>query len=897
MRRKLRAGATTAAAVLAFMLCQSASARDVAMPSISAENAKLAPLPETIPSSLPRTARPLHYTIQLVPDAASLSFGASVGIDLQVFEATPSLTLNGNGLTVTTATLLPEGGGAPITLTPSVDEEAQTLTFAAPETIAAGRYRLDIAYTGPIGRQAAGLFALDYPDPATGKDVRGLFTQFEAPDARRFVPSFDEPSYKATFDLSAVVPTGDMAIGNMPVARSEDLGNGTKRVTFETTPRMSSYLLFFASGDFERSAITAADGVETGIVGPTGTGAQMTYARDSMAELLPYFDDYFGVRFPLPKLDNVAAPGASQFFSAMENWGAIMTFQRLLLLDPKLTSPGLKQGIYSVEAHEMAHQWFGDLVTMGWWDDLWLNEGFASWMAAKATDHFNPKWNWLLGQIDGREGAMSQDALATTHPVVQHVRTVAEMEQAFDGITYQKGQAVITMLEHYAGPDTWRDGLRRYMKAHAFSNTQSKDLWEAIEQAGGTDINRIAQAFTTQPGVPLVRVTSATCAAGKTTLELAQGEFSLEDTSGTSAQTWPIPLLLSAGEGEPVQHLMTGKTDRVTIAGCGPALVNSGQLGYYRTLYGAQALSGVLDGFAGLSAIDQYGLVRDNLALAMAGYQDLAVGMDFIAAVPADSDPVLAGNVASLYAALHEILEDDGAKAQLRDLASATYGPRLAALGFEAREGEDLTDTALRSELIRDLGGMGDPAVVSEARSRFQALATHPDALDGPLKSTWLAVAAANASPEDWDLMKSLAEKASSIVERQLYYTALGEAKDADLAQRTLDLAISGTPDATSGAQMIVAVAGLHPDLAWSFVRGHEDAVETLISSSGRARFQARLVRASTNPEMVGTLEDYIAGIPADQAKPVSEALAQLKVRLRDRPRQRAQIAAWLQAR
>lgn len=897
MHRRLRAGATTAAATLAFMLWQNASAAEVAMPTISAQNARLVPLPETVPSSLPRNARPIHYDIAIVPDAKALTFGASVGIDLEVFKAGPSLTLNGNGLTVTNARLVPVKGGAPLELKASADEAAQTLTFTAPASIAAGRYRLEIAYTGTIGTQAAGLFALDYPDPATGKDVRGIFTQFEAPDARRFVPSFDEPSYKATFALSAVVPSSQMTIGNMPIAKSEELGNGTKRVTFETTPRMSSYLLFFASGDFERSAIKAADGVETGIVGPRGTLDQMGYARDSMAQLLPYFDDYFGARFPLPKLDNVTAPGASQFFSAMENWGAIMTFQRLLLLDPKLTSPSLKQGIYSVEAHEMAHQWFGDLVTMAWWDDIWLNEGFASWMAAKATAHFNPKWNWLLGQIDGREGAMAQDALATTHPVVQHVRTVSEMEQAFDGITYQKGQAVITMLEHYVGEDTWRDGLRRYMKAHAFSNTQSKDLWSAIEQAGGKDVNRIAQAFTTQAGVPLVRVTAARCAAGKTTLELAQGAFSLEDTSGQSAQTWPIPLLLSAGKGEPVQHLMTGKTDAVTIAGCGPAIVNSGQLGYYRTLYSSDALGTILKGFAGLSSIDQYGLVRDNMALSMAGYQDLSVGLDFVEAVPAGSDPVLAGNVAGIYAGVYEILDDGAARTQLRALASAKYGPRLATLGFDPREGEDLTDTALRADLIRDLGTMGDPGVVAEARKRFQALASDPHALDGPLKSTWLGVAAANATAQDWALMKSLAEKAGSIVERQLYYAALGSAKDEALAQKTLELAISGTPDATSGSQMIVAVAGAHPDLAWSFVRGHEEAVNGLISSSGRPRFEARLVRASTDPAMVGTLEDFAAGLPDDQAKPIREALARLKVRLRDRPRQRQQIASWLQAR
>ena len=307
MRRPLAAAA--AAATLAFMLAQNAMAAEVPMPQPAAGTMALVPLPETVPSSLPRIARPSHYRIDIIPDAKALTFGASASIDLQLFEASKTLTLNGNDLTVTKASLVPADGGAPIALSVTADADAQTLTFAAPAALAPGKYRLDVAYTGKIGTQAAGLFALDYPDAKTGKDVRALFTQFEAPDARRFVPSFDEPSYKATFDLSAVIPSDQMAVGNMPVASSQDLGNGTKRVTFQTTPKMSSYLLFFSAGDFERTAVKAADGVETGIVGPTGTGDQMHYARDVLAQILPYYDNYFGVRFPLPKLDNVAGAG------------------------------------------------------------------------------------------------------------------------------------------------------------------------------------------------------------------------------------------------------------------------------------------------------------------------------------------------------------------------------------------------------------------------------------------------------------------------------------------------------------------------------------------------------------------------------------------------------------
>jgi len=869
----------------------------LAAPTISAAAAAAdaAPLPETVPSDLPRTIRPTHYSIEITPDAKALTFAGKVGIDVRVFSASDTLVLHGSGLKVSSAKLVPQAGGAPIVLKVTADDAAQHLNFAAPAAIQPGSYRLDLAYTGTIGTQPSGLFALDYPDKRTGKTVRGLFTQFEAPDARRFVPSFDEPSYKATFDLAAVVPADQMALSNMPVAKTQALGSGRKRVTFATTPRMSSYLLFFGVGDFERSAKMASDGVEVGIVAPAGSGTQAAYARDALAEILPWYDDYFGVKFPLPKLDNIAAPGSSQFFGAMENWGAIMTFERILLLDPATTSPSGLQDIYNTQAHETAHQWFGDLVTMAWWDDIWLNEGFASWASDKITDHFHPEWNWKLGGVDGREAAMSQDALPTTHPVVQHIRTASEMEQAFDSITYQKGQATIAMLEDYVGQDTWRNGIRGYMAKHAYANTQSKDLWAAIEGAGGKDVDLIAEAFTRTPGVPLLRVSAAACKGGQTRLQLAQDAFSLDPSDRAGQKpTWPLPLLIRVGDQAPTRHLMSGKNDSVTLPGCAPVLVNSGQLGYYRTLYDAASLARLTAGFGSLAPIDQYGLLRDNLSLSTAGYQDMAAGLNLLVAVPTTADATLSGKVAAQWRGVYDLLADGQAKDAFGALVSRTWSGRLKTLGFDPVAGEALTDTQLRAQLVETLGAVRDPQVGAEARRRLQALATDPAALNGPLKRVWLEAAARQATRGDWDLMRAQAGKVTSIVERQLYYSALGLASDEALANATLALAISGTPDATSASQMITSVGRVHPELAFDFVRAHQDAVNTLIEHAGRPRFIARLVAASTEPTMVPKLQAYAATLPADEAKPVIQALTSLKQRLATRSAQRAQTAAWL---
>ena len=443
------------------------------------------PLPQSVTSNLPRNARPLHYRIDVRPNAEKMTFAGTASITLEVYQTTDTLKLNANDLTIASARLVPANGkGAGVALTAELDAKAEQVSFQAPRAIQPGTYRLDVVYTGRINTQANGLFALDYPDKRTSKTVRGLFTQFEAPDGRRFAPEFDEPAYKATFELSAVVPVNQMALSNTPIVRSEPAGAGFKRVHFAQTPKMSSYLLFFATGDFERISRKAANGVEVGVVAPSGTGEQGRFALDSLAALLPYYDDYFGQKFPLPKLDNVAGPGQSQFFGAMENWGAIFTFNRALLVDPAITSAARKQQIYETQAHETAHQWFGDLVTMAWWDDIWLNEGFASWMATKATDHFHPEWFPLLGRVGGRESAMALDSFKTTHPIVQHIRTVEEVNQAFDTITYDKGEAVISMLEAFAGEDVWRQGIRSYIAAHKFGNAKTEELARAFAGRG-----------------------------------------------------------------------------------------------------------------------------------------------------------------------------------------------------------------------------------------------------------------------------------------------------------------------------------------------------------------------------------------------------------------------------
>ena len=838
-----------------------------------------------VPSQLPRNVRPLHYSISIVPDAANLRFTGSEQIDIEVLEATDTIILNAAEIDFAAVT----ADGAPARV--STDADAQTATFRFADNLSPGRHRLAIAYAGRINTQAAGLFALDYRSEAGPK--RALFTQFEAPDARRMFPGWDEPAFRTPYDLSVTVPAGQQAIGNMPEAGREVQADGSAIVRFQTTPAMSSYLLFLAVGEFDRITATAA-GTEVGVVTRRGVGEQGRWALQSQVQILPWYNQYFGTRYPLPKLDNVAGPGTSQFFGAMENWGAIFSFENILLVDPAITTEQRRQSIFEVDAHEMAHQWFGDLVTMAWWDDIWLNEGFASWMATKATAALHPEWEPLLGTIDGREAAINLDSLATTHPVVQHVTTVDQMSQAFDAITYQKGEAVITMLEDYVGEAAWRSGVRAYIARYRLGNTMTDDLWRSIEAAAHRPITRIAHDFTLQPGVPLIRVESAQCAGGRTDVALSQGEFS-RDRPDKPPLSWHVPVIAAAG-GAAARTLVEDGTARLAVPGCGPLVVNYGQTGYYRTLYSPPLLANLTRNFPRLRPIDQIGLLADTWSLGLAGHQSPAAALDMIDTVPASGNSRLWIRAAAILTQIKGMYDDDPAhQAMLARYASAKLGPLLRRLGWSPRPGERGTDAILRAELIDTLGKLGDPGVVAEASRRFAA--NDPSITAGPLRETLLGIIAYNADAATWDRLRAMARDERTPQVKVQLYRLLGGARDPALARRALELALTDEPGATNASQIVSAVAAQHPDLAFDFALAHRERVMGLVDASSSSRFLPGLATRSADPAMVGKLRDYAARYMTPQSRGAADrAIAAIEDRVRVRRERLPDITRWLEA-
>jgi aminopeptidase N len=525
---------------------------------------------------------------------------------------------------------------------------------------------------------------------------------------------------------------------------------------------------------------------------------------------------------------------------------------------------------------------------MSWWDDLWLNEGFATWMAGRTTAKLHPEWNTKLNTVEGRESAMSRDAVASTHPVVQHVETVEQASQAFDAITYQKGGAVIRMLEGFVGETAWREGVRNYMKVHAYGNTVSDDLWREVEAAAGKPILDIAHDFTLQPGVPLIRVDSAACANGKTTVKLTQGEFT-KDRPGKQPLRWRVPVIAQAG-GEPVRAVVEGSAT-LDVPGCGPVIVNAGQSGYYRSLYAQPQFAAIRDGFAKLAPIDQLGLMGDAWALGLSGLRPATDYLELATATPLDADPKVWGDIAETLEGLDGYYRGDAARrAKFRGFAIRTLSPVFKRVGWEAKAGEADPVAILRAQLIGTLGALGDAAVVNESRRRYEA-----DAMPTPLRKTILGVVAAHADAATWERLHAAAKAETTPLVKDQYYSLLSSAEDPALAQRALELALTPEPGETNSAKMISTVAGHHPELAFDFAAAHREQVNSKVDTTSLSRYYPGLAGNSLEAATIGKLkafaEKYIA---ASSRRATDTAVANIEYRMKVRAERLPAIDAWL---
>ena len=823
-----------------------------------------------------------------------MTFLGHVEIDLQVEKPTSSITLNAVDLKFGKVALLDAQGNAAATVKKTeISAKNQTVKVHFLQRIGKGSYRLKMDYEGVIGTQASGLFALSY-DTTDGKK-KGLYTQFENSDARRFVPSWDEPNYKARFTLEVIVPSADLAVSNMPAESKTDLGDGRSKVRFQTTPRMSTYLLFFASGDFER-ATTQWGQTELGVVTRRGSLDQAKEALDASKIVLAEYNDYFGVPYPLPKLDNIAAPGRSPFFSAMENWGAILTFEGVMLIDPKISTAGDLEDVFDIAAHEIAHQWFGNLVTMQWWDDLWLNEGFASWMQSRTTAKLHPEWNSHLKNVVNRNWAMGQDALKTTHPIVQRIETVEQANQAFDGITYEKGQSVIDMLESYVGEEVWREGVRSYIRKYAYSNTRSDDFWAHMDKASGQAVSAMAHDFTLQPGVPLIEVKSTQCKNEKLTLNFVQAEFS-DDQPNKKPLRWRVPVQVrTVGKEGFYRTVVEGGRGSITVDDCAPVVVNAGQHGYFRTLYSSQYLQTLSRQFEKLPTVDQLGLLLDTWALGEAGKQPASNYLDLVQEISLKAEPQVWGEAADQMRRMHRYFENDPVRqVQFDKFAVTKLSPVFLALGWEPRLNDSHSSKQLREKLITSLSVLDDMSVISEARRRFAAQDTDPNAMPATMRRTILNVVAHHADEATWDTLHAAAKAEMTPLIKDMLYGLLASTKDRLLAQKALDLALTDEVGETNSASMVSRVSELHPELAFEFALAHMDLINKKVESNSRPRFFPDLASKSSKVHMIEKIKAYAKKyLAAESRRSADEAVAEISTRIVKRKQVLPSLGGWL---
>lgn len=838
---------------------------------------------------LPGDTRPLHYRIAAKPNKENTGFDAQATLRFEVLKPTAQVIVHTRDLTIAKARL--KGGAAAKV---SYDAARHRTIFGFDQPLSLGRHELIVDYSGRITEHVEGVFRVDHQSPS-GQPQPLLFTHLCCiGTARKFAPLWDQPDLKAVFELELTIPAGLDAVSNMPVAKRESLPSGESRVSFEPSPRMSSYLLFFAIGQFDHIT-TKVGATEVGVYTVQGKGEQGRFALGATADSLRLYNDYFGLDYPLKKLDSLAFPGAGGF-GAMENWGAIFYFEPYLLVDPQLTTQRDQQNVYIVVAHEVSHQWFGNLVTMKWWDDLWLNEGFATWMATKATHHYKPEWNVWSRDAESRETAMSLDARDSTHPIVRQVKTYEEAELSFDDITYEKGNQVIRMIEAYVGEEAFRNAIRAHVRKHAYDNAVTDDLWRELEAASPSPVAAIARDFTLQEGVPLIDVLAAKCVGSQTTLLLRQGRFGV-DAKSRQAQEWRVPVTATVvGTGKVARRVVRGAgASELTLEGCGPVKLNLGESGYYRTRYDSASFARLQNNFARLAVQDQLGLMNDGYSLAEGGYIPFGNYLNLALNVPPTADAVLLLQLTRSMRLLDKLYEGRPEHEQFRAFARWKVGGALRELGWDERANEPANASIARAEIIELLASLRDPATIKEAMRRLKGADTDASLLSGGTRQAVVNAVGTAADAKTFDDLLARAAKAADSAQKRMYLMAAAHAQDPALANRVLELATTDIVPAPLFGNIVDQVAVSHPLLTFDFVTSRYEVLLPKLDSFARIGLAPKVASYALDTALLPRLEKFSAEKSGDAGRE-SVHRARSVVTFNDEVRRERlpQVDAWL---
>jgi puromycin-sensitive aminopeptidase len=838
------------------------------------------------PFRLPRHTFPTHYDIRLELDLETFTFAGSAGVDIEVESATDSIVLNTAEIEIKSATL---SNGAEITEI-AYDDELERAVLSLGQSLAPGAYRLEMEHSGTINDQLRGLYRSIYKD-AEGNEHVLATSQCQSTDARRIFPCWDEPDFKATYKTTMVVDRDLEAYSNTSELERVERGDGRVEFRFDKTMKMSTYLLAFIAGPFEATEPTIVRGTPIRIIVPRGNLHLTDIAMQNAVFCFEFLSDYYDIPYPADKLDHIAIPDFAA--GAMENVGLITYRDAYLVIDPDKASQGELQNSLDVIGHEIAHQWFGNLVTMAWWEGAWLNEAFASFMELKATDAMRPEWKrWLAFQNLEVPWAMGTDQLASTRPIEFEVTAPEEVDQMFDAITYGKGSAVLHMLDEFIGVENFRAGVGDYLRNHSYGNTVTGDLWEGLDGASEYPVSEIMNTWVYQRGFPQVDVRSVDGG-----IELSQRRY-LVIPDETDATIWQVPLQLRGsanGEEFHVRFLLSEDEAVVPIEGNLDWIVaNAGGYGFYRTHYSDDLFESLLEQIDALGDNERYALVADTLGFVRNGQIPATSFLDLVSKFGYEREQAIWGVITGGLGLVEHHALDEAARPGFEAFVTRLAGPALERLGWDVADSDSDLDRKLRGDLIATMGNLAkDEATITRCREVAARLLSG-ETLDPEVATAALAVYARNGGPEEYETLWDAYQGAATPLEKVRYLRSVAAVVVPDLAVATLDKAIAGdirTQDAFwVFARLLMGKAG--PDV-WESARERWAGVLETMPGMTRTRI-AEGISALSQPEVAASVRSHFAEHPVSEAaRSVEQNLEKLDANIKLRERETESITTY----
>ncbi len=807
------------------------------------------------PYRLPDHVRPTRYDVRLRPSLDDATFTGAVSIRLDVDEPVSTIVLNAVELGIEQVEVDGE------TASWELDADSERMTIVTAQPITASEATLFVRFTGILNDKLRGFYRSTYVDSDGNEQVIAT-TQMQATDCRRAFPCWDEPAFKAVFGITLDVEDGLTAISNGPEAERSS-ADGRTVIRFADTMVMSSYLVAFVVGRLEMTEPVDVDGIPLRVVHVPGKSGLTQFGLDVGAFCLRWFQDYYDIAYPSDKVDLVGLPDFAA--GAMENLGCITFRENVLLVDPDTSTQHERQLVADVVAHELAHMWFGDLVTMRWWNGIWLNEAFATFMEIAACDAFAPEWQrWTSFGLD-RSAAFDVDSLASTRSVEFEVRSPAEADGMFDVLTYQKGGALLRMLEQYLGPDTFRTGVSHYLRTHSYANTETNDLWDAIESTSGEPVRRLMDSWIWQPGFPLVSA-ELVDVDGVPHVELRQERFSYGD--GDASANWVIPVHIRSGAETQITVIESADPVMVPISSSGGiVVVNAGGYGFFRVAYGPELRARLADPAAlvRLDTLERYSLVDDAWAATVADRMPAADLLTLLEGFVDEREYGVWQAVVIALGGLSRLLDGDALdafRARVRDLVS----PALAVLADPTPGEPDLT-AKLRGLLTRTIGSLGQDAATQVACRELLAASRRGESVDAELLSAATTVVAVSGDADDYEQMVDGFTHATTPQEQLRHLYALAEFDDAELVARTCALAMSDAVKTQNAPFLLRAtIANRHHGAAsWEYVKANWAEANERFPSNTIVRM-VDAVKLLTAPGAVDDAARFFAEHPIEQA-------------------------------